>query len=509
MSDGNNSKMSEPQNQVKRPSRAFILLGAVTLMVTLGTIVWGVSVHRNASTERLKKELETESLLALEQFRHHDQLHALLRATRNVRALKRAVRNKPTSEYPTLKPLYSLGEILQNIRLKTILTDHFSSSHPIQGIDFSKDGTRLITVSQDKTVNLWDINRGLLLQSFGNRWTETPKETHEKNGLPVLSFSGNHQVITLWDIATREERQSFEGHLLWVTSATLNQQSTQVVSTAHDRTVKVWDIETGEELHSFLGHTDSVYSAYFNANGTQMVSASSDGTVKVWDLNRGEELHSFEVDSNPLRTIPDPLPRDGSSITVPHYRGGAHANFNPDGTQVVSASADGTVNVWDLNSSEPLYSLRGHLDAVYTVHFNADGTQIVSASADGTVNVWDVETRQPIYSFTSTIASRSANFHPDGTEVVVGYEDGTVKRWDIQGQGGNSIEEHLDFVGITSVNEGEDWVFSVAEDGHVRMWKLGDPNQMIDRACEWLRPYLTHNRTVNDADREVCDISPT
>ncbi len=92
--------------------------------------------------------------------------------------------------------------------------------------------------------------------------------------------------------------------------------------------VKLWEVSSGELLHSLEAHSAWVTTAEFNGDGTQVVSASSDGTVKLWDVSSGELLHSLEAHSGPVFS----------------------AEFNGDGTMVVSASSDGTVKLWEVGT---------------------------------------------------------------------------------------------------------------------------------------------------------------
>jgi WD40 repeat protein len=135
---------------------------------------------------------------------------------------------------------------------------------------------------------------------------------------------------------------------------------------------------------------------------------------------------------------------------------------------VVSALADGTVKLWDVDSGELLHSLQADSDLVFNAEFNGDGTQVVSASDNGTVKLWDVMTGQLLHSFEAHSGPViSAKFNRDGTRVVSASFDGTVK-----------------------------------------IWKVETLDELLNRACDWLRPYLTSNPNVTEADQALCNIPP-
>ena len=68
------------------------------------------------------------------------------------------------------------------------------------------------------------------------------------------------------------------------------------------------------------------------------------------------------------------------------------AQFSPDGTRIVTASADKTARVWDAATGKSLATLAGHEDGVWSAQFSPDGTRIVTASGDKTARVWDAAT---------------------------------------------------------------------------------------------------------------------
>ena len=72
------------------------------------------------------------------------------------------------------------------------------------------------------------------------------------------------------------------------------------------------------------------------------------------------------------------------------------AALSPDGTRVVTASADNTARVWDARTGQPVGAPLQHVGAVSAAAFSADGTRVVTASDDNTARVWDARTGQPV-----------------------------------------------------------------------------------------------------------------
>ena len=60
--------------------------------------------------------------------------------------------------------------------------------------------------------------------------------------------------------------------------------------------------------------------------------------------------------------------------------------------RAVSASKDGTLRVWDLESGQTVHSLHGHIGAVTAVAVTPEGDLAVSGSTDRTLRVWNIKT---------------------------------------------------------------------------------------------------------------------
>jgi WD40 repeat protein len=61
---------------------------------------------------------------------------------------------------------------------------------------------------------------------------------------------------------------------------------------------------------------------------------------------------------------------------------------HPAGGMFVSASADGTIQLWDLGFGRLGRPLTGHVGEIFALDVSADGRLAVSGGADGSVRLW-------------------------------------------------------------------------------------------------------------------------
>ena len=120
-------------------------------------------------------------------------------------------------------------------------------------VSFSPDSQMIASASNDKTVKLWNVDDGTLLNTF----------------------------------------EGSEGHKDNVRTVTFSPDGEKIISGSNDRTIKIWNID-GSLQKTLTDHTGKVIDVSFSPDCKKIVSASGDRTVKIWNSN-GNLLGTLET----------------------------------------------------------------------------------------------------------------------------------------------------------------------------------------------------------------------
>jgi WD40 repeat protein len=203
---------------------------------------------------------------------------------------------------------------------------------------------------------------------------------------------------------------------------------------------------------AFDGHTGEVRACAVTPDGRRVISASSDGTLKVWGMDTGRVLATL----------------DG------HADGVLACAVTPDGRRLISASVDRTLKIWDLDAGRVLATLDGHRNWVRACAVTPDGRRVISASDDRTLKVWDLDAGRLLATLDDHADWVTAcAVTPDGRRVISASDDGTLKVWDLDaGRLLATLAGHTDWVTACAVTPDGQRVISGSDDGTLKVWDL-------------------------------------
>jgi WD40 repeat protein len=213
------------------------------------------------------------------------------------------------------------------------------------------------------------------------------------------------------------------------------------------------------------GHMAVVVGVAFTPDGKQLVSASNDKTLRVWDVESGRTIRTIRGEM-----APGSWGANYAMALSPDGRwlatGGYFHGFDP--------AIAGAVRLYDFASGRLEALLKGHDNVVHSLAFSPDSKRLISGSGDRTAIVWDVSTRRPtrrLYGHSGTI--KAIAFTSDGDRAVTGGDDETLRLWNIaDGKPIAEMTQHKPAGSISSVavSPAEQLIASGSEDGRVVLW---------------------------------------
>jgi WD40 repeat protein len=224
-----------------------------------------------------------------------------------------------------------------------IVINPLGHSAKINNLLFTPDGTRIISVSEDKTIRIWNVDNGEMAKKFESQVGD-----------------GSEGVLYASAISP-------DGKLLAVAG--------YPVSTEKENYIVIIDIEKGVQVATAVGHTEIITSLCFNKDGRYLASGSADRTVKIWKVENTPTLNTVAS-----LTIPSPV---------------ASISFNNVNQELAVAHEGKEILVFPLSGLDQGVTkfmpkvLKHHKGVLNKLLYSPDGAYLASSTLMNEMCLWE------------------------------------------------------------------------------------------------------------------------
>jgi WD40 repeat protein len=361
---------------------------------------------------------------------------------------------------------------------------------PVSSVDFSADGSRLVSGSWDKTVRVWDVAAGTQQALLEGHEGQVESVAFGPDGNTVVS-GGFDTSVREWDIASSSARAVLAGHQNVVTSVAFSPDGRYVASGSRfdEQMIVLWDAASGDQVAVLQGLSNfEIDHLAFSPDSKLLGATASDGVLRLWDTETHQPGSTF-VGGSDLAFHGSLIAAGGESLHVwdsatetEHTPLATEAvsrlAFSPDGERVALLNAADDLEIWNLTSSTEVASLTGwHGGAVNAVAFNPDGTTLVSGGGDafgsmGGVRLWNIDSGVQLANLTADNGPvQTMAVSPDGVTIAVGTTTGVLEFRDgADGLVTRSIHSHDGRVLSLVFSPQGDAVATGGDDASARLW---------------------------------------
>ncbi len=283
--------------------------------------------------------------------------------------------------------------------------------------------------------------------------TSLSLDSSSKTFLVGTEFSQRYSI----DISTFTPQLKATSHYADIFDLKFPRNCSELFVTASVQDIRVWNARQRQELLRIKVPNLSCHAIDITKSGSNIISAWSDGKIR-----------SFYPESGKVQfVIPDAHPDAVTSITT------CNEDDKISDWRLVSGGNDGGIRVWLITRSHQrmLHFMKEHRGAINSVVCNKDGSQIISASADGSCIVWDLDKGIRIHALFEPTVFKDVLFHPDESQYLTCQSNYKISYWDAyDGSAIRIIDGGVAEMTCLDIEKQGDIFVSGSADKSVRVW---------------------------------------
>ncbi|KAL2042365.1 hypothetical protein N7G274_004855 [Stereocaulon virgatum] len=242
----------------------------------------------------------------------------------------------------------------------------------VKGLCFTRD-RKLLSCASDKSIKLWAPYDTPSKSAPIATWLGSTAFTSVSHHRSLPNFAASSSVISIYDLSRTStiplQTLQWPTSTDTITALSFNQIETSILaSCATDRSIILYDLRTSSPLSKAILGLASNAIAWNPMEAMNFAVANEDHNIYIFDMRKM---------SRALNVLKD------------HVAAVMDIEFSPTGEELVSASYDRTIRLWDRDGghSRDIYHTK-RMQRVFSCKFTPDAQYILSGSDDGNIRLW-------------------------------------------------------------------------------------------------------------------------
>lgn len=314
------------------------------------------------------------------------------------------------------------------------------SSCPIESVKAisGQGGQSVLLGGRDRRACIVNLSQDLtnreskVMKAYEGHIKRVTDVEYSPAGDKIITVSADNRMI-IWDRETKKNLV-VKGHNRNITSVALNNENNKIVTASEDGSFILWNV-IGKQISVFGKGMENSHKGWINACGfipnaiDQLVTASEDGTVKIWDLTENCLIKTFMagnyVDYEKAKETKVPVKDYDVDCAVKAI------SFSKDGSLLAYGGRNARVYLVNLATNETLQTIE--VPDKVTALASGENQPYIAIAIPNKILLWHIIDSRIVgqYEFATSGEHycRSLIFIAD--EVVAGLDNGMLARIEI------------------------------------------------------------------------------
>ncbi|KAH0834947.1 hypothetical protein J3R83DRAFT_10641 [Lanmaoa asiatica] len=227
----------------------------------------------------------------------------------------------------------------------------------------------------------------------------------------LIATAGAKQGVQVWSTITSGNVASLGDHSSTSLFVRFSPSGAFLAAAFEGGTVAAWDPKVGREHLKYEGcHTEPITCIEFSENSALLASGSRDHSIQVWSVETAQPLYHLATHEGPVTSLV----------------------FSSDSLRLFSGSEDNLIIIWDMSSGNLIRGMMGHRKPVNCVAVSQDGSTLASGSEDKTIKIWDTSSGKCTQTFSKGhhTGIRSVHFSDEDKHVITACDE-AILSWNV------------------------------------------------------------------------------